>query len=144
MNFDIAGIGSIADLAKLIIERIWPKSATELEKSQAQLMLQELIGKREDALLEVQKSIIVAELQQSDNFTKRARPSVVYVGLLFIFLIHVVFPIISWFSKEVLPPLSLPADFWWAWGSVVSIWAIGRSAEKYGISNKLVNTITGK
>ena len=144
MNFDIAGISSIADLAKLIIERIWPKSATELEKSQAQLMLQELIGKREDALLEVQKSIIVAELQQSDNFTKRARPSVVYVGLLFIFLVHVVFPVISWFSKEVLPPLSLPTDFWWAWGSVVSIWAIGRSAEKYGISNKLVNTITGK
>jgi len=86
---------------------------------------------------------MVAEMQQADTFTKRARPCLVYAGLVFIFLVHVAFPIIAYLSKETLPALSLPEEFWWAWSGVCGVWVLGRSAEKRGASGKLVGMITG-
>ena len=67
----------------------------------------------------------------------------VYSGLFFIFLVHVAFPIIAYITKEKLPALSLPAEFWWAWTGVCGIWVIGRSAEKRSVKGKLIGMITG-
>ena len=67
----------------------------ELTDSQSsfKLDLQRLINDREKQIhdtykqeINASKEVIVAELQQSDNFTKRARPTVIYAGLLFILL----------------------------------------------------------
>ncbi|MBW2093008.1 MAG: hypothetical protein JRI34_12910, partial [Deltaproteobacteria bacterium] len=44
---------------------------------------------------------------------------------------------------KTLMDLSLPSEFWLAWGSVVSIWQIGRTFEKRGAMNKVVSLITG-
>ena len=140
---DLTGIGSIADLAKSIMGIFISPKATEAERAAAQLQLQEMLEKREAAVIDAQRAIIVAEMQQADAFTKRARPALVYAGLAFIFLVHVGFPIIAYITKNELPTLSLPGEFWWAWTGVCGIWVIGRSAEKRGVTGKLVGMITG-
>lgn len=159
MGLDLTGLGSVADFAGSLVTRFFPPKMTGAEKAQAQYQLQEMLEKREHTIIEAQKSIIVSEMQQGDNYTKRARPSVVYMGLLFIGLVHVVFPIsiklIMTFKAASLTPeqlthltsllgLSLPGEFWAAWGSVVSIWSLGRSMERRGAANKLVGMITGR
>jgi len=140
---DITGIGSIAEVASKIIERFFPKKMDDTERAKVQLQVQEMLEQRENAVIEAQKAIMVAEMQQDDTFTKRARPTLVYSGLFFIFLVHVIFPIIIYATKEKLPGLSLPEEFWWAWAGACSIWILGRSAEKRGINHKLVGLITG-
>lgn len=145
---DLTGLGSVADLANSIINKIWPPGADPNKKIEAQLEIQKMIEARENTVVEAQKSIIVSEMQQSDNFTKRARPSVVYCGLGFIFLVHVAFPILSWFTKQQVPTtLVLPEAFWWAWSGCVGIWMIGRSVEKSGatgLASDLAKIVTGK
>lgn len=92
--------------------------------------------------------------QQGDRLTRWARPSIVYAGLFFIFLIHVALPIAAWIILAVtgramtdMPALSLPGPFWATWGSVTSLWVIGRSIEKRGTNSaaaaKAAQVITG-
>ena len=141
---DLTGLGSVADLAKGVMDKFWPPAADPNEKLKAQLALQQVVEERENKLIEAQRSIIVAEMNQGDSYTKRARPTIVYAGLLFIFMVHVLFPIMTYFSKQTLPEISLPTEFWWAWTGVCGIWIVGRSAEKKGVENKIVSMITGK
>lgn len=113
---------------------------------------QELLRQREAELAalrdrqdQTKKDVLTAELQQGDAFTKRARPMVVYAGLIFIFLNYVLVPAILYAAgktpeKEFLP---LPTEFWVAWGGIVATWSIGRSFEKTGASNRITRLITG-
>ena len=165
---DVSGLGSAFDFAKGIMDRFWPKQATETEKLEALSEIAPLIQDRDDSVVNAKRDIIVSELNQQDKFTKRARPSVVYMGLLFIGLVHVLFPIVIKIiticlymgsSAEAIKALeaspkaleqlnsmtqlSLPGEFWAAWSTVVGIWSIGRSFEKNGIANKVVSMITG-
>ena len=143
MGLDLVGIGSIADLAKGLVDRFLPPAMTGEQKAQAQIQMQEILEKRETTLIDAQKSIIVSEMQQSDNFAKRARPSLVYSGLLFIFLVHVAFPIVAFFTNKPMPSLILPTEFWYAWTGVCSAWIIGRSAEKKGATGSVISLLTG-
>ena len=140
---DLTGLGSVADFAGDLVKRFFPPKMTDAEKAQAQVQLQEMIEKRDASLIDAQKSIIVSEMQQADNYTKRARPTLVYAGLLFILLVHVLFPIIAFFTEKAVPTLTLPTEFWWAWSGVCGVWVIGRSAEKRGAAGKVINMITG-
>jgi len=140
---DLTGIGSIADLAKTVIHQFLPEKMSEEQKAKVQIVLQEMLQERENRVIDAQKSIIVSEMQQGDNFTKRARPTLVYAGLVFIFLVHVLFPIASYLTSQKLPDLSLPKEFWWAWSGVCGVWVLGRSAEKRGVTGKLVNLVSG-
>jgi hypothetical protein len=113
---------------------------------------QEQLRQREAELLALQQQqdqtktdVIKAELQQGDNFTKRARPMVVYAGLLFIFLNYVFIPTLCHLAGQPLGNggvLELPSDFWLAWGGIVATWSIGRSFEKTGASNRVTQLIT--
>lgn len=143
MGLDLTGIGSVADFASDLVKRFFPVKMTDAEKAQAQVQLQAMLQEREASLVESQKSIIVSEMQQGDKFTKRARPCIVYAGLLFIFWVHVLFPIAAFFTARSMPELMLPEEFWWAWSGVCGVWVIGRTAEKKGVTGKLVNMITG-
>lgn len=143
MGLDLTGIGSLADLAGNIINKIWPPSADPNQKLQAQMELQRMLESREAAVITAQREITVAEMQQSDNFTKRARPMVVYAGLAFIFFNHVFLPCYAFFASKPVPSVSLPSEFWWAWTGCVGIWMIGRTMEKKGSGNAIVNAITG-
>ena len=139
------------DLAKVLVERFWPKAASEAEKAEAVLGTEKLISQRDDVVISAQKEIIVAEMSQGDAYTKRARPTIVYFGLAAIGIVHVLFPIIAWIALvvkskplEIMPNIQLPAEFWYVWGGVCSIWIIGRTMERKGISGKLVEIINGK
>ena len=139
----ITGLSSVANLASGIIDKIWPPKADPTEKLKAQHELQVILENRENEIIEAQKEIIVSEMAQGDNFTKRARPTIVYAGLGFIFLVHVFFPMVTFFTRETMPEIALPAEFWWAWGGVCSVWVLGRSAEKRGAEGKTLSMITG-
>lgn len=163
LNLAGIGLGSAFDFAKGILDRFWPKQMTEAEKTQAMAQLVPLIEKRDNEIVNAKKEIIVAEMQQGDKYTKRARPTVVYGGLAIIAFVHVLIPLIIsimeiimvWSSSnqievretikelDALRSLDLPTAFWTAWGSVVSIWSIGRSAERRGAAGKLIEAITG-
>ncbi len=148
---DLTGLGPIADFAKSIVDRFFPPAMSEEDRTKAAMELQQLLAARENAVMDAQKAIMVAELSQGDNYTKRARPTVVYVGLVFIALVHVVMPMAAWIWLAVkgspldtlMPDLKLPHEFWWAWAGICSTWVVGRSFEKSGVRNKLVQTITG-
>jgi hypothetical protein len=153
MAFDFTGLGSIADLAKGLVDRFLPPAATEAEKMQAQIQVQEMLDRRESSVLEAQRSVMVAEMQQADEFTKRARPSIVYFGLAAIGLVHVILPMVAWVFLAAngkpltdMPDIQLPSDFWLTWGGVCSIWVIGRSVEKRGVAGvvgRVAGAVTG-
>lgn len=154
-----ASTGSFLDKASTAIKRF---ITTDKERLELQNEMESLLQQRD---AEVEKTIraelgakertLVAELQQGDNYTKRARPTVVYAGLLFIAINHVLFPIVArlltLFAGELAAediamltaPIDLPTQFWAAWAGICSVWVLGRSAEKRGMRNKLVSAITG-
>jgi hypothetical protein len=140
---DLTGLGSVADAAKGIIDKFFPDKMSEAEKAEIQIKLQAVLQERENSLIDAQKSVMVSEMNQGDSYTKRARPTIVYAGLGFIFAVHVAFPIIAYISGKALPNLTLPDQFWWAWTGVCGVWIMGRSMEKNGASNKVIKMITG-
>ncbi len=122
------------------------KQEFKLELQQKLLEADRLAAQNYQKELETRADIIKAEMAQGDLYTKRARPTIVYVGLLFIFIVHVLVPSISYFCSASFNPdktVQLPEAFWWAWSSVVGIYGVGRTAEKYGAVNKLTQLMTG-
>jgi len=140
---DITGIGSVADLARDLVKRLWPASMDESEKAKTQIELQQVMETRERQIVESQRDIIVAELQQGDSYTKRARPTIVYAGLAAIFLVHVIAPILSAFGSNTVPSITLPEEFWYTWGGICGVWMVGRSAERIGLRSRVVDLVTG-
>jgi len=88
--------------------------------------------------------VVEAEMKSGDNYTKRARPTLVYFGMLVIFLNHLILPWAAFFFTDTdLPKIELPTEFWYSWSGVVGLWVVGRSAEKSGVMNKATQLITG-
>ena len=146
----LALLGTAGGFAKDLMDRFWPPKATEEEKLKAVTGITAAIEQREQGIIQAQKEIMVAEMNQGDAYTKRARPTLVYAGLCFIFLVHVFIPLITWIaviSGKIIPTdapaLTLPHEFWYAWTGVVGIWSLGRSAERRGANNRLIEAITG-
>ena len=138
----VNGVGSVVDefhlsgeeklKFKLEMESLLPKRDSEIE----QTLRSELQAKQE---------ILVAELTQGDNYTKRARPTVVYAGLGFIVLNYCIVPIFGLLFKGVsFPALDLPPEFWYGWSGIVATWSVGRSYEKRNRSTTASKLITGR
>ena len=141
---DLTGIGAVADFAGGLLDRFFPKQMSETEKKALQAQLANAIEERDINRDRVKAEVMKAELSQGDTYTKRARPTVVYLGLLFIFLVHVAFPIAAFFSGKPMPAaLSLPTEFWYTWGGVCSVWMIGRTMERQGAASGVIQAITG-
>lgn len=81
------------------------------------------------------RDVIVAEMTQGDSYTKRARPTIVYSGI----LMHFVAMIGKGFGYN----FEIPPDFTYVWGGVCGVWIVGRSWEKVGTPNKLTEAVTG-
>jgi len=146
-KFFSGGVSEIVNGADKLVGRF---IASPEEKQKFKLELEQMLLKRDaeieqaiQAELGAKERILVAELRQDDNYTKRARPTVIYAGLGFIFLNYCVVPIVRSFTATDVQPFALPAEFWMAWGGIVSTWVVGRSAEKRGVRNRAVKTITG-
>lgn len=127
-------VGSLLDGVGQLVDRF---VTTDEEKAKFRLELEKLGRQRERELtdlltaeMQARERVVVAELAQGDTFTKRARPSVVYVGLATIVINYVVLPWLAYFTNGDYPTIQLPEQFWLAWGGIVTTWVIGRTAEK--------------
>jgi hypothetical protein len=148
-----AGIGEVTDGLDKIFAR-FKMAPEEAHKHRREVltMLLTTFSKMEESVqseIRAKENIIVAELKQGDAFTKRARPWIVYSGLILAGL-EVVARYAAWITGAELPTVDgqyvtslAPAEFWIGWGAVVSIYSIGRTAEKRGMQNKLLGMITG-
>ena len=151
---DIVGaIGSPFTAAKRIVGLASKFIESPEDRHSFELATAELIQARDSEIeqtlraeMQAKERVIVAELQQGDTFTKRARPSLVYMGLLFAFAETVVRIILVLQGKQMPEGLTtvVPPQFWAAWTGVTGLWVIGRSAEKRGAKNKIVSAITGR
>lgn len=89
--------------------------------------------------LEAKERILVAELQQGDAYTKRARPSIIYCGL----AIAMGSAVAALSGSQVDVNALVPSEFWYAWGGISSTWVVGRTMEKRGKSNGFSRVVTG-
>jgi len=150
-------IESVGGIAGRIIDRVVPEKMKEQDRAQAILDISAMLDERDNMLVNAQRDIIVAELEQGDKFTKRARPMIVYTGLAVLAFNHALLPfinrIIEWYmilnerslnAFTELTAIEMPAEFWYVWGGVCSVYAVGRTAEKRGARGKLISWITGK
>lgn len=149
-----SGIGGFAQSIANIVDQF---TMDKEEKAQFTLALEDLEQRATSELeqtmreeLGAKERIMVAELQQGDKYTKRARPTLIYAGMAVIAWNYCIIPVVGWailqYSTgyvEPLPPLPLPEPFWLAWGGAVGVWSLGRSMERRGASSNLISTITG-
>ncbi|MBT0585451.1 3TM-type holin [Alteromonas oceanisediminis] len=143
--------GSAGSIVEKVGDTIDRFHLSEEEKQNFKLDLQRLMAARDSEIeqtmrknLEARERILVAELQQGDNYTKRARPTVVYFGLVMIGLNYFVVPLVSMLTSSTATTFDLPGEFWAAWGGIVATWAIGRSFEKRGANNLMTRAVTGE
>lgn len=144
------GITEVVDSVGNIVDRF---TLSKEEKQEFKLEMQSRLMKMESELeetyrteLESRSDIIKAEMAQGDKYTKRARPTIVYGGMVFIFFVYVLIPLIAYIGgtpPAEMPQIELPGEFWWAWGTVVGVYGIGRSAEKMGVTNQITQFMTG-
>lgn len=149
-----SAFGGLLDSVGNLVDRF---TLDKEEKAQLKLEMEKLLAGAESELeqtmraeLQAKERILVAELSQGDNYTKRARPTVVYVGLGAIVFNYCVAPLVGWGIVEfapgyvnALPELVLPPEFWYAWGGIVATWSVGRTMERRGSNNNLVSIVTG-
>ncbi len=147
----------ISETVSSISDAVKPFITTEADRQQFALEAQRIVTERTQAIelrvqkeLEAKQRIVEAEMAQGDNYTKRARPTVVYAGLVFIAVNHVLMPFLLGVAKtagvELAPAdfqLELPAEFWMAWGGICATWVISRTKEKVGQRNAFTQAITG-
>ena len=114
-----------------MVGHFFPGEATPEEAAQRAahvLAIEEMIKARDVRLLETQQAVMVAELQQSDNYTKRLRPTIGYALTLLIMLNYLVLPM----AGRV--PVDLPDQFWYVYTGLLSVYFVGRSYEKINAS----------
>ena len=140
------GVSEIAGGVKSIIGSLKLDPA---KKAETELAVDKLVydkfAKMEDSFqteIQAKERIIVAELNQGDNFTKRARPSIIYTGLAIV-IVNWLAQYICAFAGVAPPEAPVPAEFWVGWSGLAATYSIGRSFEKRGVSNKVVSFITG-
>ncbi len=132
----LEGIGGIIDgVTTTDEERAKAKLEAQKLVLQAQADMEATIRKE----LEAKERILVAELQQDDGYTKRARPSIVYAGL----LIAVGSAVAKLLGSDVDVSTLVPTEFWLAWGGVTGTWVVGRTFEKRGQGNRFSRAVTG-
>jgi hypothetical protein len=143
------GFGTLVEQVGGVVDKF---HLSREEKQKFKLELESLLQKRESEMestlrseLQAKERILVAELQQGDSYTKRARPTVVYVGLGFIFFNYCLVPLIAHLfgNQQVALQMDLPGEFWVGWSGIVATWSVGRTFEKRGSHNRWTRAITG-
>ncbi len=133
-------VGCIVDQFHLSTEE---KEKLKLESQSLLMTYKTIMEKVLTDELNARERVLVAELKQEDKYTKRARPTVVYAGLILIGINYCLVPIISKIIGADIIPIELPSEFWLGWSGIVTSWSIGRTFEKRGSSNKFSKFITG-
>ena len=141
------GLSGVLDGARKLVDEFHLSGE---EKNQFLLQMERLLQQRDQEIertiraeLKAKADIVVAELSQGDAYTKRARPTLIYFGMALIAFNYCAVPLAQTFVGVAIAPFELPGEFWLAWGGAVSVYALGRSAEKRGIRNPVTSAITG-
>lgn len=141
--------GSIGKTFSAIGDTVKKFVTTDGDRMKLQTELEEILQKRDSeveqtirAELNAKADFMKAELQQGDNFTKRARPSIIYTGLGLV-IANAIMGWVSAFTDTTIPVLNAPVEFWYAWGGICSAYVLGRSSEKRGKRDKVTSFITG-
>lgn len=136
----------VGDLGKVVRSFV----TTDGDRMELQMKFEEILARRDSEIeqtvrteLTAKQKIIEAEMASGDNFTKRARPMIIYAGLLFIGLNHVIFPMVGMMTGNDIAGLSLPTEFWYAWTGICGTYSIGRSMEKRGNRSRVTSFMTG-
>jgi hypothetical protein len=137
MSFDLNPINWIKNIfssAETIIDECIDseeeKGAVKAALAKIQLEGQLAALRFQEKIVDGKTAVMVAELNQSDKYTKRARPTIIYVGLGIIVMNHVVNPYVQAVSGITLPVVAVPDAFWYAWGGVAGTFAYSRGKEK--------------
>ena len=140
---------------KLKQELLRVKEEHEQNQRNFLVRMEELAQQREKEVEETirmelnsKKSILLAELNQDDRYTKHARPTVVYVGLVFILLEllglrHIIMNYLHIDAGIIANSDQIFKIFLGVWGSVLGVYSIGRSVEKRGTRNAWTSFATG-
>lgn len=99
------------------------------------------------AELDARKSIMLAELHQGDRYTKRARPTILYAGLVMVAIeLFGIRPFILNHMRAtetiVTGSEQIFQTFLWVWAGVAGVYTIGRSAEKFGKTRSWLNAMS--
>jgi len=132
-KFITAGGAGAAEKIGSVIERISAghlgkkEAALEISKMQHEEVLADLKGA--ETVIAAKERTLIAELQQDDKFTKRARPTVIYCGPL-LATVMVVMHYVGAFTGTAIP--APPGIEWFvsAWGVGFAAYAFNRSREK--------------
>ncbi len=130
--FEFLG-GAIKPITDLIDNLTTSDEERAEAKAKLQLIQNDLTSKYlelEAKTVEAKEKVMIAELNQSDNYTKRARPTILYGGMFIMFINNAILPWLAFFKGMKLPTINLPSEFWIAWGGVASVYAFGRTKEK--------------
>ena len=153
------GLGSFAEKVGGVVDRF---VHTKDEKAAFKLEMEKLLQARDSEIektiqkeLDTAATVISAELNQGDNYTKRARPTIIYTGLLMFVLNSIIMPKLAVLAAFItnpenqlivinaLQPVDIPAEFIFAWGGVVAIYSGGRTLEKRGARSAGTQAMTG-
>ena len=153
------GLGSFAGKIGEVVDRF---VHSKDEKAAFMLEMEKLLQQRDSEIektiqkeLDTAARVIEAEMAQGDSYTKRARPTIIYGGLVMFFLNSVILPKLAVFAALIndsaeqlivinaLQPVAIPPEFILAWGSVVAIYSGGRTLEKRGARNAAIQAMTG-
>jgi len=136
-------IDSVGNIADKFIQTPDEKAAFKVELEKVLQQRDSEVEQTIRAELQAKERIIVAEMSQGDNYTKRARPTFIYFGLAIIAFNYCLIPLVQLAMEIKVNPFALPAEFWLAWGGCVGVYNIGRSMEKRGNRNKLTQAAVG-
>ncbi|MBN1340442.1 MAG: hypothetical protein JXA03_14025, partial [Bacteroidales bacterium] len=140
---------------KLKQELLRIKSEQQQNQRNFLVRMEELTQQREKEIeetirmeLDAKKQVLMAELNQDDRYTKRARPTVIYVGLIFILLEllglrHIIMHSLGIEAEIIANSDQIFKIFLGVWGSVLGVYSIGRSVEKRGTRNTWTSLVTG-
>ena len=141
-------VGSIIDSVGGVVDKFVTTDKDKMKlKIELEALLQQRLKELEEtyrAELQLKERVMVAELRQSDLFTKRARPALIWSGLVFVCFNYCLVPLLQLAFSVPVEPFILPEAWWMAWGGAVSVYTVSRTVDKRGLGNKLTDAIVGK
>lgn len=130
---DITGLGSVAELATSIVNRIWP-DANEAEKAKISVMLAEYEALRAQSV--AQAEVNKVEASSDLWFVSAARPAMLWICVLIMFYSYIFYPTVGLIaalagSDLAIPPLAVDEPIWNLIFGTLGVTLIGaRTVEK--------------
>lgn len=135
--------GGVSDIVKGVVGIFDSLHTSEEEKQDAERQVFDMVTSRMavieqsiQARFRMVTEIIQSEMASGNIYTKSARPTIVYAGL----LIHM----LNAFGQMLgAQPIEVDPNFTYVWGGVCGVWIVGRSAEKAGKRSRATELVTG-